>query len=236
MHSIQILKDALFPPRCVFCRTSTNTGRYEAICESCMNECVPGSGFSCQDCGKRIPTINSLCHRSNFLLIPSGLYSNAHLESLIHGLKFDYIRSAALPLAHMMLQSLSSVLDEIPFDLSRALLVPIPLAKRREYERGFNQSALIAKEIHKLIPQLIYSPQILKRIRYEVPQSKTSTRKERERNMKNVFSANIPKTLNGLPLFLVDDVYTTGATIRSAVNELKKRGAGKIIVLVAART
>jgi len=135
-----------------------------------------------------------------------------------------------------MLQSLSSVLDEIPFDLSRALLVPIPLAKRREYERGFNQSALIAKEIHKLIPQLIYSPQILKRIRYEVPQSKTSTRKERERNMKNVFSANIPKTLNGLPLFLVDDVYTTGATIRSAVNELKKRGAGKIIVLVAART
>jgi ComF family protein len=177
-----------------------------------------------------------LCHRTNFLLVAPSAYSNTYAEILIQDLKFKYIKSAALPLAHMILQSLSSVLEEIPFDISRTLLVPVPLAMRRERERGFNQSALIAKEINALIPQLIYTPEILVRTRYELPQSKTCTREEREAHLKNVFLAHIPPEMKGLPIFLIDDVYTTGATIRNAIIELKNKGAGKIIVLVAAKT
>jgi len=136
----------------------------------------------------------------------------------------------------MILQSLSSVVNEIPFDISHALLVPIPLALRREYERGFNQSALIAKQINTLIPQLIYAPEIIRRTRYETPQSKTRSQKERELHLNNAFSVNIPTEMKGFPIFLVDDVYTTGATVRNAITELKNNGAGKIIVLVAAKT
>jgi len=233
----RLVIDALFPSRCSVCLKFTKRSeRFESLCTICFDSITPKTGFSCPECGKRIPTITSICHRENFLLVASNTYSNPCIKAIIHDLKFNYIKSAALPLTHMILQSLSSVLEEIPFDISRALLVPIPLASRRERERGFNQSALIAKEINKFIPQLIYAPEILKRKRYELPQSKTQTQKQREEHLKNAFSANIPYEMKGLPLFLVDDVYTTGATIRNAIKELKENGAGKIIVLVAAKT
>lgn len=232
----KILKNSLFPPQCVSCGLATNNEKYEAICERCIKNITPLSGFSCPECGKKIPTLHSMCHRTNFLLCASQLYSNHKIETLIQHLKFLYIRSAAIPIAHIMLQTLNSVLEEIPFDLSRTILTPIPLASRRERERGFNQSALIAKEIHLTIPQLIYAPEILKRIRYELPQTKTHTQKDRDINLKNAFFANIPITMRGFPILLIDDVYTTGSTIKNAVKELKKGGAGKIIALVAART
>ncbi|TSC52660.1 MAG: phosphoribosyl transferase [Parcubacteria group bacterium LiPW_41] len=235
-HPSEILKSSLFPPRCVICNIATNNEKYEAICDSCIRGYTPLSGFSCPECGKRIPTLHSICHRTNFLLCASQLYSNRPTEILIQHLKFLYIRSAAIPVAHMMLQTLNSVIQEIPFDLSKTLLTPIPLASRRERERGFNQSALLAKEIHSCIPQLIYAPKILKRIKYELPQTKTHTQKERNINLNNAFSADIPTTIQGLPIILIDDVYTTGATIKNAVKKLKEKGAGKIIVLVGART
>jgi ComF family protein len=235
--SYKLIIDTLFPPRCSVCLKYTNHyDTFESLCNKCLNSVAIKTGFSCPECGKRIPTITSMCHRTNFLLVAPSAYSNTYIETLIQDLKFKYIKSAALPLAHMILQSLSSILEEIPFDISRALLVPIPLAPRRERERGFNQSALIAKEINMLVPQLTYAPEILMRVRYELPQSKTRTQKEREAHLKNAFLARIPPKMAGLPLFLVDDVYTTGATIRNAIIELKNKGAGKIIVLVAAKT
>lgn len=235
-HPTKILKNSLFPPRCVVCNKSTNNEKYEAVCEHCIKNYTPLSGFSCPECGKRIPTLDSICHRTNFLFCASQHYSNQTVETLIQHLKFLYIKSAAIPIAHMMLQTLGSVIQEIPFDLSHTILIPIPLAPRRERERGFNQSALLAKEIHLAIPQLTYAPEILQRIKYELPQTKTHTQKERDINLKNAFSANIPITIKGLPIILIDDVYTTGSTIKNAVKELKEKGAGKIIVLVAART
>jgi ComF family protein len=107
-----------------------------------------------------------------------------------------------------------------------SIIVPIPLHPRKKRERGYNQSDLIARSLHKHLPQ----SELLNLLnRTTDSQSQTRlTREERLKNMRHVFSLN-PKMPNDLyktqkTLILVDDVYTTGATLQSAAQKLSYAG------------
>lgn len=233
-HIYKILLDILFPPHCSICEKYIDTSNeFELLCDSCFGNIETKTGFSCSVCGKRIPTIADICHKKNFLLISASDYNDNRIQKLIHDFKYRGLQSLAKPLGRLMLTSIASVVTELPIVLSETYIVPIPLSTKRAWERGFNQSERLAQEIIKFIPELELRANILKKVKTTTPQAKTTSREERKLSAKDIFEAKKNKKDN---ILLIDDVFTTGATIEDAVRALKKVGYKRIIAFTAAKT
>lgn len=110
-------------------------------------------------------------------------------------------------------------------------ILPVPLHRTRLWQRRFNQSALLARALAKRAGKPCL-PDTLRRVKATVPQ-KGLSRKERAENVKNAFG--VEGDLRGKTLLLVDDVYTSGATLNACAKALKKAGAEKVFVLTIAR-
>jgi ComF family protein len=115
------------------------------------------------------------------------------------------------------------------------VILPIPLHPRRLWQRRFNQSALLAEDIAR-ITQKTYLPEGLVRERFTSPQ-KGLSRQERNDNVKNAFAVHpaYSAQMKGKNLLLIDDVFTSGATLNECARILKKAGAAKVFVLTIAR-
>lgn len=131
------------------------------------------------------------------------------------------------------------VIDDLLRDIllpklpKRSMLVPIPLHPSRRRFRGFNQAEIVARVLSKRF-DIPVRTDILRRVRKTVPQVDMKNREDRMNNMKNVFKVNkIPA--QGDPIILVDDVYTTGATMQSACEVLKRSGVKTVWGLTIAQ-
>ena len=113
-------------------------------------------------------------------------------------------------------------------------LIPIPLHPARERFRGFNQAEVLGRILAKRLGVPMRTD-VLQRVRKTVPQVEMKDRKKRLKNMENVFAVS-PNILISqyLNIFLFDDVFTTGATLQSAANVLKRAGVGKVWGVVLA--
>lgn len=116
------------------------------------------------------------------------------------------------------------------------IIVPVPLHRFRLLYRRYNQAALLARLLAR-DHRIAYAPLALKRTRY-TPSQGTKTYDERHQNMQAAFA--VPKMMRqritGKTILLIDDVYTSGATIKACAEALLQNGAGKINVLTLART
>jgi ComF family protein len=114
------------------------------------------------------------------------------------------------------------------------LLVPVPLHPRRLRERGFNQALLLARALsrHTGIP---YRKRLLQKERHTVPQVSLSGT-EREKGVKGTFTVLERETVKEKTILLIDDVYTTGATVNECARVLLARGAKRVDVLTLAHT
>jgi ComF family protein len=121
---------------------------------------------------------------------------------------------------------------EFPFP-AIDLVVPVPLHSRRLRERGFNQSLLLARQVSKRrsIPLNFTA---LDRIRQTRPQTRLSG-PERHKNVRGAFEVNAPGAVAGRKILLIDDVFTTGATIQECTESLLDAGAKEVHVLTLAR-
>ena len=121
-------------------------------------------------------------------------------------------------------------------NLQKPLLVPIPITRRRKWMRGYNQSELLAHEItvKDSTGSLEFAPHILKKIRHTKPQTTIKERAERLRNIEGCFATQNPERIRKRDIVLIDDIYTTGATLREAAKILKSSGARKIIAFTVA--
>jgi len=113
------------------------------------------------------------------------------------------------------------------------LIVAVPLHKKRQCERGYNQSYLLAKELSKLI-NLPMDETSLVREKYVLPQARTGSVEERRENVRDVFACR-EDTIRGHSILLIDDVTTSGATMNACASVLKKAGAGTVRGLALAR-
>ncbi len=113
------------------------------------------------------------------------------------------------------------------------VIVPVPLAEARRRERGFNQAELIARPLGTLrgIP---VDPTVLRRSRDTPPQVGLSAARRRE-NVRDAFAVADPARVADQFVLLVDDVATTGATLRACAEPLKAAGARRVVGLVVAR-
>jgi ComF family protein len=111
--------------------------------------------------------------------------------------------------------------------------MPVPLGKRRLKWRGFKQAEELAKELSSFLKIPLVSDCLIK-IKETLPQVELSE-KEREENIKGVFKIKNDEKILGKKILLVDDVYTTGSTMKECARILKRAGAKEIIGIVIAR-
>ncbi len=227
----KIVLDILFPAVCLACDAFLKT-EFEInnhLCAGCRNQMTTRDTLLCSACGARLPENIKICHRdAPFMLAAATDYENAIVRSLIFRLKYERLKEAAAPLTAL----LSEYLSNLDFDWDGFVVAPVPLHPKRLRERGWNQAELLSNSIAALL-KLPHLPGALRRVRYEEPQAKIRTRAEREINMLNAFEAD--KNIAGQNILLVDDVITTGATLRAAAAALKTAGCRRVIALVAAR-
>jgi ComF family protein len=225
MNIREALRHIFFPPRCAPCGKIIARG---AICDDCRKTINIDRTLFCGTCRARLPSAQTTCHKNApYILAAPGNYDNAALRELIHALKFRRARDAAEPIGEII----ARYLQNLTIDLSRYVIIPVPLSSRRRRERGFNQSELIGKILFTQtgIPMRI---DILKRTRHTSPQSETENIGERRRNVEHAFRIVRPPPPH---IILLDDVTTSGSTFREAARALRESGARKIIGLATAK-
>jgi ComF family protein len=147
--------------------------------------------------------------------------------ALIHSLKYEGATSIAPFIARRMAPAWPAAAGDT-FDC----LLPVPLHSRRMRERGYNQSGLLAEELTK-ITGVITAPNLLVRALHTGPQVGLEGR-ERWKNVRGAFTAPFPRAVEGRHVMLIDDVATTGATLRACADALLGCGAERVGALVGA--
>ncbi len=158
--------------------------------------------------------------------IISVVYYEGPIQNAVHLFKYRGRTAIASTLAELM----ASRILQNPFHFNG--IIPVPLHPIRLRERGYNQSALLAKSLSRYLGVPVIEG-ALERIRYTRSQVGLSAQERRE-NVKGAFKAD-PAKIAGLDLILVDDVCTTGATLEECGFALKEAGAGRVWGVTLAR-
>ncbi len=156
-------------------------------------------------------------------------YKNPEVKKLIHAFKYHKNSTALKICANFVVKNIINFTSSE--NIVGAIIVPIPRSKLRTQKYGFNQCDLLCLEILKK-PEikklnLIYEPKILIHIKSIETQTKLS-RSDRIKNSNKSFLVNLPEKICGRKVILVDDVWTTGATILSAEKSLIEHGANSV--------
>jgi ComF family protein len=207
------------------------------ICLECINLLQSEPAFSCSVCHKRLPyskeTLISKeywCHKkASHIIFSVSRYEDERIRNLISELKFKNRSQLAVPLALL----LSNSVKALEVDLNQFVVSPIPLSAKRLRARGFNQSELIAQVFAREIK--IPLVQLLSRNEQTKTQSEIVSWTQRRINIAGVFSKKTDVDVKDKKIILIDDVWTSGATMSEAVSVLKNAGAGEIIAVVVAR-
>lgn len=203
--------DLLLPRRCVGCKKEG-----VLICAPCRINAVPPDDILLQNATAAFS------------------YKDPTIREAIHLLKYNGRKRLARPLAESLYDKLMEELAEWgAFENSpgqvrkKIFLVPIPISKKRFQERGFNQAELIAKEILDLDGGKTFEllPDILRKLVDSKPQARLREKASRLENLKGTFGITEPRTVRGKTILLIDDVITTGATMREAEKVLYGAGA-----------
>ncbi len=160
----------------------------------------------------------------------------AGLRDLIHLLKFEGVRPAAAVLGRMLAEAISKL--EAPVPWSEVIVVPVPLHHAKRRQRGFNQAELIARAVLKNLAdpaRFRLYPRALERKR-ETASQVGLTSHQRRVNLRGAFVVAEPQNVKDKEVLLVDDVYTTGATVSECARVLLRAGASKVYVATVART
>lgn len=219
------LLDLALPPRCGSCLAAGDW-----LCRGCRAGVVRLRAPLCARCGTELASAGEGCPCRNRLrhlvAIRSLAWYQGSLERAIHRFKYRGWRCLADPLSGLLSESLALGPP------AAAMVVPVPLHPRRLRERGYNQSALLARRVAAVLALDCVEGR-LDRTRPTPPQV-GQDRLRRFLNMEGAF-AWTGKPLLGQPVLLLDDVITTGATLEACATALRAAGAGPVSGLTLAR-
>lgn len=219
---------------CLLCDEPADSAN--SLCVSCESE-LPWLGARCQVCALPLPHAGLTCgaclqRPPRFDRVEAPWRYAFPVDSLITRFKHQ----AKWPLGRLLGELLSQhLLHAFGEGLTRPdLLLPVPLAERRQRQRGFNQAALLAQWLSEQL-HLPLQQHWLQRV-IDTPAQQQLDAATRKRNLRRAFALAPKSQVSGLHLALVDDVLTTGATAESLARLLKKAGAARVDIYCLART
>jgi ComF family protein len=237
------LIDWLYPPRCRACVATFHGRDAEYFCADCWDKIRLVGHPLCNVCGRPFPDASGDDHACGLCLARPphferawawACYPRAEIEE--HPLrqavqKFKYGRKVSLgkPLGRLMARGCGEFLRDCEADV----IIPVPLHPKRLRWRGFNQSVLLARQLSRAYG-VAMDPFALRRIKATPPQTQLNE-EERRRNVRGAFALAPGRSVEGKKVLLVDDVYTSGATVNECSGTLRRHGAGQIFVMTLAR-
>jgi len=231
-HRTRSLIAAIFPTSCLSCRLRLPRPRPPlllcAVCRGQLERLDPRA--CCRGCACDLPRslrpglrcIDCIAHPPPFdRLIATWRYAGA-LAEVVRALKFRRLDYLAEELVATAIPFTPPVL-ELDFDL----VVPVPLAPLRRLERGFNQAERIARHLARGLDLPLATP-LRRRGVWSTPQSRLGRAGRSERLDRRFAAAAARHPASGARILLVDDVVTTGATMRAAAQTLRRLGARSV--------
>lgn len=197
----------LFPQKCLGCKKEN-----EILCPDCLGK------ISRPD----TPYLKWVHIASN--------YQDPVLKKALWMLKYQGAKQLAKPLAELIRERVWKKLETDGWTI-----VPVPLSPKKLRHRGYNQTEIIARHLFNSQNNLLWGGGLLSKTRETRSQVEVKDKEERLANIVDSFKAEKPELIKGKKIILIDDVYTTGATMSEAKKVLKKAGAKKVIGVVAAR-
>jgi ComF family protein len=229
----------LFPDDCRICDQPLQELSRVPVCRACLQKPEPlAAEYFCVQC--RSPFLSrfpldeqgrcALCRRGvrGFDAAYSFGFYEAELRQLIHLFKYGRVHTLAAPLGKLLARAL-------PHEQAFDVIIPMPLHWRKRWQRGFNQSELLAREIGRRTDTPVENA--LRRVRNTAAQAGLTSAKRRL-NVSGAFQARnraAVDAINGRRVLLVDDVMTTGATAASCARALQRAGARQVTLLTLAR-
>lgn len=221
------LSHLLLPPRCLICGEAAAG---PDLCAGCIAG-LPDNTACCQQCALPLATAAPACGEClasppPFTQAATAWRYEAAIAQLLPRLKFHDDLASGQALARLAAQRLASWPGWQGVDR----ILPMPLHVRRLARRGYNQALELARPLARTMGVPL-DVQCLSRIRATAPQTDLDA-PARRRNLRGAFAASM---LAGETVVIVDDVITTGATMREAARTLRRAGAGDVRVLAIAR-
>ena len=212
------------PIHCLLCGAKTSGDVLCALCDA--------------DCAKNPPAC-PLCAMPSFgaQLCPDCFHAPPEMAATTALFAYDFPTNHLIVLLKyrenlaLLRWFAQKLAEKLPLN---AVIIPIPLAPNRLQMRGFNQSALVARALKKIAPSVEIVENLLFHRKMAVNQTGLS-RVERIKNIKGAFFIQNPRSFENRPIFLLDDVMTTGATLNEAAKTLKAANIAPIHAIVLAR-
>ncbi len=235
--------DLLFPKRCVGCG---KVGKYFCVrCRAKIRTIDQGETI-CPVCEK--PAIDGITHphcKTRYSLdgLTSFFHYNGIIQKAVKSIKYRFVSDLAKEFIYLIpchsreggnpsaLFSSQPWIPGLTRD-DRAILVPIPLHSSRLRARGFNQAEVLGKFLAQRL-NVPFRTDLVKRVVQTLSQVEVKDREKRLKNMEKAFQ--VTSDVKDVAILLFDDVWTTGATLRSAGNILKREGASFVWGLTMAR-
>ena len=229
----------IFPAQCIICKNFIENN--DGICFECLNNIDFITNPKCDCCGYPFEIIYSdTTDKKKTLLCPNCIKEKPKFHKCVSVVKYnDAAKKIILPFKHadktnfakimgrMMSATVSPFIDEVDF------IMPVPIHLKRMLKRKYNQSSLLSNIISKYTKKpVLYN--VLYRAKFKQSQGHLSTNK-RKLNVAGAFDVKNKTKIKGKNILIVDDVFTTGATISECADVLLKNGAKKIFVVTFAR-
>jgi ComF family protein len=231
------LLDFVYPQTCPICRKPLKREEKD-VCEECWRALALLPSPYCPYCKSFLEDEDEVAnHRCAYLSKPEerrilavrslGTFDD-HYQKLVHRLKYD----KKIQLGKRLAQKLGESMSEDKEFAGCDMVIPVPLHRARERERGFNQSEVLAEGISRAIG-ISLAKSILKRKRNTKDQTYLNAQ-QRAENVKGAFVVAQPERINGKKIIIVDDVMTTGATLNECASALLNSGAESILAATVA--
>ncbi|HWP57589.1 MAG TPA: ComF family protein [Candidatus Acidoferrales bacterium] len=241
-RGFDILLNSLYPPRCRFCKRCL-ANQAQTFCSGCRSKIRLVSHPLCATCGRPFLDASGDSHDCSACIVRPPHFARARawacyprdeheghpLREVLQQFKYGRRVSLGKPLGRLMAEGGRDHFRDVHLER----VVPVPLHPRRLRWRGFNQSLVLAREVGRAW-ELPVDPFALVRLKETRPQTELPE-EERRRNVRQAFAVEGAK-VKGESVLLVDDVYTSGATVNECARALLRAGAKEVYVFTLART
>lgn len=239
-HGLRPLVDLVYPPRCPVCGEALAT--HGGLCVECWSEIEAPGEPACSSCARPVGAMDNGDSRCLHCraepprhsgVIAASVYNDASRQLI---LRFKH--GGKLSLAALLGGMMAGHLPDSPSDTSSdqpPLLVPVPLHRTRIWDRGFNQSALLARELEKRGKGELVVDALVRHKR--TPSLGGLGREARRTMLKDAIRIREGRRsrMTGSDILLVDDVLTSGATTGACVDALLESGAASVKIVCFAR-